>query len=135
MFKDTSVTTSDDPRFSWFIFTMSRNGALSIRFAFTVLVAGTSMRRSSASANWTCKTIVHDNMIIGGLHHRKFAKFATTNAPRPSPMFSYSCRIESLSAYWQNLIQYLNGVPIAHNLNQNIMGLPCMYCFAPCFPK
>ena len=44
--------------------------------------------------NCACKVIVHDNVIIGGLH-----------ASRPSPMFSYSCRIESLPTYGRNWIQ------------------------------
>ena len=39
LFEDTSVTTSDDPQFSLVIFTISRHGAFSIRFALTVPVA------------------------------------------------------------------------------------------------
>ena len=41
MFEDTSVTASDDSRFSFFIFIISRNGAFSIQFALTILVAAT----------------------------------------------------------------------------------------------
>ena len=41
MFKDTSVTTSDDSHFSLFIFAISRNGAFSIWFALAVPVAST----------------------------------------------------------------------------------------------
>ena len=63
------------------------------------------------------------------------SNFATTEAPRPSPMFSYSCRIESLPAYGWNWIQYPHGIAITHNLKPKFMGLLCMYGFAPCIPK
>ena len=62
-------------------------------------------------------------------------KFATTDTPKPIPIFSYSCRIESLSAYEGNWIRYPNGVVITHNLNPNFMDLPCMYCMYSKFPK
>ena len=65
--------------------------------------------------------------ITGGL----LTKFTTTDAQRPIPMFSYSCRIEFLPAYGQNWIQHPNGVAITHNLNPNFMGL----LFYSMFPK
>ena len=43
MFEDTSVTTSDDPHFSLFVFTIFHNGAFSIWFAHMVPVAATSI--------------------------------------------------------------------------------------------
>ena len=52
--------------------------------------------------------------------------FATTDASRTRPMFSYFCRIESLPGYGRNWMQYPNGVVKTHNLNPNFMGLPCM---------
>ena len=77
--------------------------------------------------SWACKIIVHNNVIIevyitGSL----LRKFATIDAPRPCPMFSYSCRIESLPAYRPNWIQHPNGVAITHNLNPTFMGLLCV---------
>ena len=36
IFEDTSLTTSDDPHFSLIIFTISHNGAFSVRFFLTV---------------------------------------------------------------------------------------------------
>ena len=50
-------------------------------------------------------------------------------------MFLYSCRIESLPGFGRNWIQHPNGVVKSYNLNQNVMGLSCMYCLAPCFLK
>ena len=61
--------------------------------------------------------------------------FATTDAPRPSPTFSYSCKIESLPAYGRNWIQYPNGLAITHNLNLNFIGLPFMYSLIHIFQR
>ena len=47
-------------------------------------------------------------------------KFATNDAPKRSPMFSYS---------------YPDGVAITYNLNLNCICLSCMSCFATCFSK
>ena len=41
IFEDTSVTTSDNPRFSLFIFIIYRNRSFSFAFALTVLVPAT----------------------------------------------------------------------------------------------
>ena len=41
IFEDTSVTTSDNPRFSWFIFIIYHNRSFSFGFALTVLVPAT----------------------------------------------------------------------------------------------
>ena len=79
MFEDTCITTSDDPRFSLFIFTISRNGAFSIWCTLTVLIGATYTALKCLI--WTYELIVHDNAIIGGLHHRNFA-----NATRLSPI-------------------------------------------------
>ena len=43
MFKDTSVTTSDNPRFSLLIFIISCNGVFSIRFAHTIPVVASGI--------------------------------------------------------------------------------------------
>ena len=63
------------------------------------------------------------------------AKFAATDAPRPSPIFSNSYRIESLPGYGPNWIQYPNGLAITHKFKVKLYGFAMIYSFTPCFRK
>ena len=92
--------------------------------------------------SWACKITVHNNVIIGAsasqeicwvilqlLMHQELV-LCFHIAAELDPYFT----IEYLT-YGRTWIQYPNGVAITHNLNPNFIGLPGMYCFAPCFPK
>ena len=99
MFEETSVTTSNDSFFSLFIFTISRNGAFSIRFVLTVPVAATPTALKCLSKAGLTSAELNPYQRIAEIGYNTF------------------------------------GVAITHNLNPNVMGLLCMHCFAPCFPK
>ena len=70
MLEDKSVPTSDDRYFYFFIFTITRNEAFYIWFPLTVSVAATPIALKVPQQSWACEIIVHDNVIIGGLHHK-----------------------------------------------------------------
>ena len=63
------------------------------------------------------------------------AKFATTDSPRPSPIFSNSYRIESLPAYGQNWVQNPNGLAITHKFKVKVYGFAMYIFFCSMFSK
>ena len=63
------------------------------------------------------------------------AKFATTDAPRPSPKFSNSCIIEFLPGYGRNRVQCPNELAITHKFKVKLYGFAMHILFCSMFSK
>ena len=73
VFKDRSVTTTDDPHFSLFIFYHILQWNI-FHLAYSHCSCCSNSHCTQVhKQSWAFKIIVHDKVITGGLHHRKFA--------------------------------------------------------------
>ena len=69
MFEDTSVTTSDDPFHFYHILKWNTFHSVCSHHS----CCSSSHCDHVSHQSWACKIIAHGNVIIRGLHHRKFA--------------------------------------------------------------